>query len=134
MRMMRGWSMSVTLACMLGVLVPSGGTLAQAAAPPDAKTWVQEHDKNGDGKLDREEFHQAVIESFFFRDTNKVGYLTINELRVVTPEERKALQRSGQLTLQEYLNALHRDFEAADTDRDGLLTVEEIEIYIRNPR
>jgi Ca2+-binding EF-hand superfamily protein len=88
--MMRGWSMSVTLACMLGVLVPSGGVFAQATTPPDAKTWVREHDKNGDGKLDREEFHQAVIESFFFRDTNKVGYLTINELRGVTPEERKA--------------------------------------------
>jgi Ca2+-binding EF-hand superfamily protein len=132
--MMRGWSMSVALACMLGVLVPSGGALAQATAPPDAKTWVQEHDKNGDGKLDRGEFHQAVIESFFFRDTNKVGYLTINELRVVAPEERKALPRNGQLTLQEYLYALHRDFEAADTDKDGRLTVEEIEIYIRNAR
>ena len=132
--MMRGWSMSVAFACMLGVLVPSGGVFAQATAPPDAKTWVREHDKNGDGKLDREEFHQAVIESFFFRDTNKVGYLTIIELRVVTPEERKALQRNGQLTLQEYLNALHRDFEAADSDKDGLLTVEEIDIYIRNAR
>ena len=71
--MMRGWSMSVTLACMLGVLVPSGGMLAQAAAPPDAKTWAQEHDKNGDGKLDREEFHQAVIESFFSATRTRSG-------------------------------------------------------------
>ena len=124
--------MSVALACMLGVLVPSSGVFAQATAPPDAKTWVQEHDKNGDGKLDREEFHQAVTESFFFRDTNKVGYLTIVELRNATPEELKALQRNGRITLQEYLNALHRDFDAADTDRDGLLSVEEIVIYTRS--
>ena len=123
--------MSVALLGLFGVLAPAGRTCAQTPAAPDAKTWVQEHDKNGDGKLDREEFHQAVIEAFFFRDANKDGYLTVAELGNASPGELRALERSGRIALQEYLNALHLDFEAIDTDKDGLLSVEEITIYTR---
>jgi Ca2+-binding EF-hand superfamily protein len=122
---------------MLGVLALAGGVLAQAPPPPpDAKTWVQEHDKNGDGKIDREEFHQAVIEGFFLRDTNKDGYLSIEELVVITPQAQKLLRNKpdGKMTLAEFLNALHKDFTAADANDDGLLTAEEIEIYMRKSR
>ena len=109
------------------------GVLAQAPPPPDAKTWVQKHDKNGDGKIDREEFHQAVIEAFFLRDNNKDGYLSIEELTVMTPEARTLLRNKpdGKISLPEFLNAMHKDFTAADTNDDGLLTAEEIEIYMR---
>jgi Ca2+-binding EF-hand superfamily protein len=121
---------------MVGVLALAGSVLAQAPPPPDAKTWVQEHDKNGDGKIDREEFHQAVIEAFFLRDVNKDGYLSTEELIVITPEARILLQSKpdGKMTLAEFLNALHKDFTAADTNDDGLLTAEEIVIYMRRGR
>ena len=107
--------------------------MAQMGPTPDAKPWVQAHDRNGDGKLDREEFHRAVVESFFFRDKQKTGYLVIEELKEASPEALRAVRRKvdGRITLQEYVNALFKDFEAMDTDHDGLLTVEEIQIYIR---
>jgi Ca2+-binding EF-hand superfamily protein len=120
----------------LGVLALAGGVVAQAPPPPDAKTWVREHDTNGDGKMDREEFHQAVIEAFFLRDVNKDGYLSIEELVVITPAAQNLLRNKpdGRMTLAEFLNALHKDFTVADANDDGLLTAEEIEIYMRKGR
>ncbi len=121
---------------MVGVLALAGGVLAQAPPPPDTKTWVQEHDKNGDGKIDREEFHQAVIEAFFLRDVNKDGYLSMEELVVITPEARSLLRNKpdGKMALAEFLNALHKDFTAIDSNDDGLVSAEEIEIYRRKGR
>jgi Ca2+-binding EF-hand superfamily protein len=106
---------------------------AQTQPVPDAKTWVKEHDKNRDGTLDREEFYQAAVESFYFRDRNKRGYLVIEELPDASREALKAmkLKADGRISLQEYINALFKDFDAADTDHDGLLTVEEIDVYIK---
>jgi Ca2+-binding EF-hand superfamily protein len=122
----------LAVAAVLSLFLLDGPAAAQNRPAPDAKTWVKEHDKNGDGKLDRGEFHDAVVEAFFFRDKNKTGYLTIEELKEAAPESVKAANRKGdgKLTLQEYVNALFKDFEAADTDKDGLLTVEEIDIYM----
>jgi Ca2+-binding EF-hand superfamily protein len=116
----------------LSLFLLDGPAVAQNRPAPDVKTWVKEHDKTGDGKLDRGEFHDAAVEAFFFRDKNKVGYLTIEELKEAAPESVRAANRKGdgKLTLQEYVNALFKDFEAADTDKDGLLTVEEIDIYM----
>jgi Ca2+-binding EF-hand superfamily protein len=129
--------MRISLRCLVVVVVLSlflldGPATAQNRPAPDARTWVKEHDKNGDGSLDRGEFHDAAVEAFFFRDKNKTGYLTIEELKEAAPEAVKAANRKGdgKLTLQEYVNALFKDFEAADTDKDGLLTVEEIDIYM----
>jgi len=127
---------SLMLATGLGVLSLGSGALAQTPAPPDARSWVREHDKNGDGKIDREEFHQAAIEAFFLRDTNRDGYLSLEELVVVTPEARNFLRNrpDGRMSLPEFLNAMHKDFTAADTNDDGFLTVEEIEVYMRKGR
>jgi Ca2+-binding EF-hand superfamily protein len=109
---------------------------AQTQPAPDAKTWVKGYDKNGDGTLDREEFYQAAVESFYFRDRNKRGYLVIEELPEASREALKAmrLKADGRISLQEYVNALFKDFAAADTDQDGVLTVEEIDAYIKKDR
>jgi Ca2+-binding EF-hand superfamily protein len=132
-RAVRSWRVLLAFVGALAVLAPTGASMAQTVPSLDAKAWVQQHDRNGDGKLDRGEFQSAVIEGFYFRDKNKNGYLTIEELKEASPEALKTVRRkaSGQITLQEYVNALFRDFEAADTDQDGLLAVVEIEIYIR---
>lgn len=126
----------VAVGWVVSPLVFGGLALAQTSPPPDVKKWVADHDKNHDGKIDREEFHQAVVEAFFFRDKDKKGYLTIIELKEASPETLKAISRKsdGRISLQEYVNALFKDFEAADTDHDGLLTVEEIEIYMKTSR
>ena len=128
--------MRTTLAAVsvLGVLLLDGSAMAQTPLALDAKAWVKEHDRNGDGKIDREEFHQAVVEAFFFRDKDKNGYLVITELSEAAPETLKSVahKTDGRISLQEFVNALFKDFEAADTDHDGLLTAEEIEIYMRS--
>ena len=131
---MRILSRSLAAVSLLGLLLVDGGVMAQTGPSPTMKEWFQRHDKNGDGKIDREEFHQAVVEAFFFRDKGKSGYLVITELSEATPETLKSVahKTDGRISLQEFVNALFKDFEAADTDHDGLLTAEEIEIYMRS--
>ena len=130
--MMRTVIRYLAAASGLGLLLFYGPTAAQTRPGPDAKAWVKQHDRNGDGKIDREEFYQAVVETFFLRDKDKSGFLMVKELKGASPETLKAVKRKadGRISLQEYVNALFKDFEAADTDKDGLLSVEEIEMYI----
>jgi Ca2+-binding EF-hand superfamily protein len=125
-----------TVALLAGLaLAPPAPTSAQAPAPPSQDRFTQA-DKNRDGKIDREEFHQAAVESFYFRDKGKKGYLVIGELPESSPEAFRAANRKsdGRLTLEEYVNALFIDFDRADTGKDGGLTFEEIRVYSRQPR
>lgn len=123
-------------AAALGLLLSHLPATAQTAAAPDVRAWMTRQDRNGDGKLDREEFSQTVVEAFFLRDKDKDGFLAIIELTEASPQALKAVKRKddGRISLQEYVNALFKDFEIADTDSDGLLTVEEIEIYRKQTR
>jgi Ca2+-binding EF-hand superfamily protein len=116
-------------ALALGVFLAPAPAIAQTTPAPDLRAWVKKYDKNRDGKLDRGEFHQAVVDAFFLRDKDKNGYLAISELKEASPEAIKAVKRKNdaRISLEEYVNALFKDFEAADTDGDGLLTAEEIE-------
>ena len=121
---------------LLGLILLGGPAMAQTAPPPTLKDWFLQKDKNGDGKIDHEEFQQAAVEMFFFRDKNKSGYLTIEELQGASSEAVKAASRKGEprLSLDEYVNAVFKDFMAADTDWDGMLSLEEIEVYVRTNR
>ena len=101
--------------------------------PPDLRAAFKAADKNGDGRLDREEFRQAGIEGFYFRDKEHKGYLTADQLPEASPAAFKAanVKGDGRLTLQEEVNATLKDFEAADVDKDGTLTYEEFEAYVK---
>jgi Ca2+-binding EF-hand superfamily protein len=127
-----GWYRGIGL--VLGLVLLSGPSLAQTPSSGTLREWFQRNDRNGDGKLDRGEFQEAVVEGFYFRDKNKDGYLSIEELQGSSPEAIKAASRShaSRLTLDEYVNALFKDFAAADTDGDGTLTLEEIDVYIHS--
>src|SRR5262245_4528526 len=126
----------LTMAVALGSLLAGTPASAQTSPAPDVQAWVKKYDRNGDGKIDRREFHEAVVEAFFFRDKDKSGYLAISELREASPEALKAVKRKSdsRISLEEYVNAVFKDFEAADTDGDGTLTVVEIEQYRRTVR
>jgi EF hand len=120
----------------LGLVAGAAPASAQTSPIWDVRTWVKHYDRNGDGKLDRGEFHQAAVDAFFLRDKDKNSYLAISELKEASPETIKAVKRKSDArnSLEEYVNALFKDFETADTDGDGLLTVEEIEAYRQKAR
>jgi len=120
----------------LGLVAGAAPASAQTSPIRDVRTWVKNYDWNGDGKIDRGEFHQAAVDAFFLRDKDKSGYLAISELKEASPETIKAVKRKSdaRISLEEYVNALFKDFEAADADGDGLLTVDEIEQYRQKTR
>jgi Ca2+-binding EF-hand superfamily protein len=94
------------------------------------------HDRNSDGRIDRAEFHDWMVEAFYRRDQARKGYLVVEDVKGVMSPDRFAAanrKRDGRLSLPEFLNAVFQDFEAADLDKDGRLTMEEIEAYIGRP-
>jgi hypothetical protein len=118
---------AATLVCL------PGPGLAQTPAP-DWRESFRAHDRNGDGRIDRAEFQNWIVDGFYFRDKGHKGYLVQADLQgSASPEVFKAINRKGdgKLTMNEYLNALFQDFAAADVDQTGALTMQEIEVYIR---
>lgn len=118
----------------LGLVVPRAD--AQSKLTPEQLARFKGADKNGDGALDREEFYQLMVETFYFRDKGTKGHLLPEDLPGVTAERFKAADTNGngRLSLREFVNFRFRDFEAADTDADGVLTIAEVEIYIARSR
>jgi Ca2+-binding EF-hand superfamily protein len=131
----RRWMAVFTLG---GALVVAGAAAAwaQLPSPQELRQQFQETDRNGDGKIDREEFHRRSVELFYFLDRDRKGYLVLVDIKGLTPEDFKAANRKadGKLTLDEFLNARFRHFDLADTNGDGVLTLEEIEVYVSRLR
>ena len=122
----------LVVAALAGFAVPG---LAQTPAP-DWREGFRAHDKNGDGRIDRAEFQEWIVDGFYFRDQGHKGYLVQADLQgTASPEVFKAINRKGdgKLTLSEYLNSLFQDFAAIDVHQNGSITVEEIEAYIKRP-
>lgn len=134
--MRRSLAASLVLAVTVALGIVAPDALAQAKLTPEQLARFKAADKNGDGALDREEFHQLMVETFYFRDKGTKGYLAIQYLEGVTAERFKAADANGdgRLSLREFLNFRFRDFEAADTNSDGALTVEEVEAYMARVR
>lgn len=131
---MRIRSISLIVFTALAVILAASQATAQTAPPPDWKERFRSHDRNGDGRIDRAEFQEWMVEVFYFRDKDRKGYLVLEDLRgTVAPETLKTINRKGdgKLSQQEFLNAVFLDFEAADVKKNGALTVEDIEVYIR---
>jgi Ca2+-binding EF-hand superfamily protein len=106
---------------------------AQTGTPrPDLRAGFNAADKNGDGRLDREEFRQAGVEGFYFRDKEHKGYLTADQIPEASRDAFKAanVKGDGRLSLREEVNALMKDFDAADVNKDGVLTYEEFVAYV----
>jgi len=130
----RGWLVALMVTSAVGLV--SAAAWAQLPSPPELRQQFQETDRNGDGRIDREEFHRRSVELFYFLDKDRKGYLVVGDVKGLVAEDFKAANRKGdgKLTLQEFINARFRHFDLADTNGDGVLTLEEIETYVNRLR
>ena len=86
-------------------------------------------DKNGDGQVDRLEFHIRMVEIFYHDDADKDGFLVPKELEKINEEvvfEPADRNRDGKLTMSEYIDQRFEAFEEADVNSDGGLSVQEV--------
>lgn len=121
---------ALVVAVAFACLSDSAGAQAVTA---DWRDGFRAHDKNGDGRIDRAEFHDWIVDGFYFRDRGHKGYLVQEDLQGTSPERFKTMDRKGdgKLTLDECLNALFQDFAAIDVNQTGAITAEQIEAYIK---
>jgi Ca2+-binding EF-hand superfamily protein len=109
----------------------SGAAADEAAVPRhDPRAAFAEADTNHDGKIDREEFQERMVEIFFFGDRDKDGYMTWEELVPVVafPEDFRDADRNGdgRYSFYEFVRVRFDDYDVVDTDQDGLLSLDEI--------
>ena len=135
----RRWFAALTASSLMvttGVLAAAGTARAQLPSPQELRQQFRETDRNGDGKIDREEFHGRSVELFYFLDKDRNGYLVLVDIKGLTPEDFKAANRKGdgKLTLDEFINARFRHFDLGDTNGDGVLTLQEIDTYVNRLR
>jgi len=123
----------VCLALMCALMVNIAWTAS--AEQMGANATMALVDKNKDGRIDREEFHQRMTEVFFFADVDKDGQLTFAELAAVTKVDPEAFKRAdrdggGKLSLYEFIYVIHRDFDAADKNQDGVIDLQELQVLM----
>ncbi len=125
---MRRPSSSSTFVALAAALLLAPVALAQTPGPSPA---FQATDTNGDGRVDRAEYHNRLMDNFYLLDQDKDGYLSAQELPHVTAKDYRAADSDADLKLSaiEYINERFKEFSAADKNRDGILSHVEVEVY-----
>jgi Ca2+-binding EF-hand superfamily protein len=132
---MRKWVLFVVTLTLL----VSGADWARAQQRIDVHSIILSADRNHDGSIDRIEFLRRMTEAFYFVDTNKDGFLTIQELQKAVagadPQRVKAADtdKDSKLSMYEYERAISQSFDEADTNKDGLLSMQEIQTRWGSP-
>jgi len=106
--------------------------LANAEEDPsfDPRQAHAQADANGDGSIDRAEFHERMVEIFFHGDRDKDGYMTWAELEkvVLLTDDFRGADRDedGRISLLEFIRVRFDDYDLVDTSADGVLSVAEV--------
>lgn len=117
----------LTAASVAAVLL--AGIVGAPPALADAEEDFAITDRNSDGFIDRGEFHQRMVELFFFADADRDGRLVPAELPGVPAAVFRGADRdgNGSLSLAEFTQARAVDFGQVDRDGDGLLSRAEVD-------
>ncbi|MGC9317537.1 MAG: EF-hand domain-containing protein [Armatimonadota bacterium] len=130
-------SIVLTVAVAMVVAAPDGDDPAAPEPNGRAKTFLERHDANGDGTIDRDEF-QGRENAFLRMDANGDGSITPEELQARRWQGRQRLGRDRQQMWEQMLQrfdenndgALSEDefggpkiiFTALDKNADGMVT------------
>jgi hypothetical protein len=68
---MRSLLRQLVLFAVLGCSVAGAVVEAQTTPPPDWRDRFRAHDLNGDGRIDRAEFQEWMVDAFFQRDRGR---------------------------------------------------------------
>lgn len=123
------------IAWLVATLLIGSSTLVlgQDLKPIKREAVIESCDKNGDSRIDREEYYARMTEVFFLVDADKGGYLEMKEILQAVPDANPARLKSadtngdGKINLHELQNALSKDFERADVNGDGVLDKNEVQ-------
>ncbi len=115
----------------LALLLSGISAHAEDPAPAhDPKAAHAQADLNGDGQIDRREFHLRMVEVFYHADVDKTGFLKPEELNKATVLEEDFSEADkngdGKISLYEFIDYRFDAFDEADTDSNGLLSVDEV--------
>jgi len=121
----------ILAAVMAATLVLVAGAHAQVTPTSsyDPKAAFAQTDQNADGSVDLEEFHQRIVDVFYYADTDKDGFLSVTELQQLPasePMNDADKNADGKVTLREFVRIRFLQFQSTDTDHDGELTLTEV--------
>jgi Ca2+-binding EF-hand superfamily protein len=124
---MPGRTLAVALAATLFV----GTALLQGAEAQTAQSDFATTDLNGDGAIDREEYHRRMMDTMLLADSSKDGMLSMDEVPAADPAAFQAADRNGDgmLSAEEFMDARFDDFDVADRDGDGTLSPAEVDAW-----
>jgi Ca2+-binding EF-hand superfamily protein len=121
---------TIVALCALLALASAAAGDESKAPPYDPRKAHAEADANGDGGVDRAEFHSRMVEVFFFADADRDGFMTWPELEaaVAFPDDFRGADadKDGRISLYEFVRVRFADFDTVDSNHDGLLSVEEV--------
>jgi Ca2+-binding EF-hand superfamily protein len=113
----------------LVLLAPTSGWADEIPPPHDPRAAHAATDRDHNGEIDREEFEQRIIQTFYFADVDKDGFVTIGQLTVFDEAllfETADLDSDSRVSLAEFLIVRFENFREADADGSNTLSVEEV--------
>jgi len=122
-------SLRISILAVSIALVGTAWAEMSEVAEYDPRAAFTETDLNKDGLVDLGEFHARIVEVFYGADTNKDGYLEVDELgRLPLSEPIDKIDRNGdgKVDLHEFVRIRVHQFLDADGNDDVELSLDEV--------
>jgi len=124
------WKSWIGAAAMLATMTASAASPQPAGQPVDtAKAMLDRMDRNVDGKIDFEEYRNAMVRRFGARDVNDDGVLEGDEFPKEWLAGADVQGATGKVTFEQFTAELQIVFDRFDVDKDGQLDATEIAAF-----